>query len=121
MSETPIQSAASSVVPGSALAALEKEARWAHATVQEQAVLRRIAQQRDRLAARKAAKQQARTLQAQTQTIPADAPFVERALAFARLHPLASVGLVGVALWVGPRKLMRVGMAVLPLLSKLRR
>ncbi|MDR2324341.1 MAG: hypothetical protein LBE51_02905 [Acidovorax sp.] len=121
MSETPIQSASHSVATGPAQASLEKEARWAHASAQEQAVLRRIAQQRDRLAARKAAKQQARALQAQAQSIPVDAPLAERVLAFARLHPFASVGLVGAALWVGPRKLMRVGMAVLPLISKLRR
>lgn len=121
MSDTSTKSVTQPSVAGSSQALLEKETRWVNASVQEQAVLRRIALQRDRLAARKAAQRQARTLRAQASSVSPDAPLVQRAMAFARLHPVASVGLLGVALLLGPRKLMRMGVAVLPLLSKLRR
>lgn len=106
---------------GPAQALLEKELRWQQASLEERVVLQRIAQQRDRLAARKATYQQVAALRAQASAVSPDAPLIDRVLTFARLHPLASVGLVGAALLVGPRKIMRVGVAVLPLLAKLRR
>ncbi|BBL24735.1 MULTISPECIES: hypothetical protein [Comamonas] len=109
------------VVIGPAQALLVKESRWEHAGPEERAVLQRIAQQRDRLAARKATYQQVAALRAQASAVSPDAPLIDRVLTFARLHPLASAALVGAALLVGPRKIMRVGVAVLPLLAKLRR
>ena len=120
MSETKPQSAPRAPA-GSAQALLEKESRWEHASPEEKAVLHRIAQQRDRLTARKAAYQQVATLRAQASSVSPDAPLIDRVMTFARLHPVDSAGLVGAALFFGPRKLMRVGMTVLPLLAKLRR
>lgn len=121
MSETKSSSTAARPAAGSAQALLEKELRWQQASTEEKAVLQRIAQQRDRLTARKAAYQQVATLRAQASAVSPDAPLVERVMTFARLHPVASAGLVGLALFLGPRKIMRVGMTVLPLLAKLRR
>lgn len=108
-------------VAGTAQALLEKEARWVEASAEEKTVLQRIAQQRDRLSARKAAYQQVSALRSQASSVSPDAPLVERVMTFARLHPVASAGVVGAVLLLGPRKIMRVGMAVLPLLAKLRR
>ena len=103
------------------LLALQQEARWQHASDAEKAVLRRIALQRDRLTARQAAHRQARALRAQATAVSPDAPLIERAMTFARLHPVASAGLLGLALFLGPKKITRVAMAVLPVLAKLRR
>jgi len=119
-SATPARTAAVAVA-GSAQALLESEARWAQASAEEKAVLQRIALQRDRLSARKAAQQQAAALRAQATAVSPDAPLAERVLTFARLHPVASAAVLGLALFLGPRKLLRVGMSVLPLLAKLRR
>ncbi|HEY4665127.1 MAG TPA: hypothetical protein VIG85_09090 [Comamonas sp.] len=108
-------------VPITALAALEQDARWLNAGDNERAVLKRIALQRDRLAAAKQAQQQARALRAQVDAVPADAPFAERLMVFAKLHPVATAAVAGVALMVGPRKLLRWGTLALPLISKLKR
>lgn len=107
--------------PLSAMAALEQDARWLSASADERAVLKRIAMQRDRLAAAKQAQQQAKALRAQIDTVPADAPFAERLMVFAKLHPIATAAVAGVALMVGPRKLLRLGTMALPLISKLKR
>jgi len=103
------------------MAALEQDARWLSASADERAVLKRIAMQRDRLAAAKQAQQQAKALRAQIDTVPADAPFAERLMVFAKLHPIATAAVAGVALMVGPRKLLRLGTMALPLISKLKR
>ena len=108
-------------VAGAAVTVLEQEARWTTASAEEREVLLRIAKQRDRLASRRAARQQALTLRANASAVSPDAPLIERVTTFARLHPVASAGLVGLALFLGPRKIIRVGMTVLPLLAKLRR
>lgn len=104
-----------------ALAALEQDARWLTAGEDERAVLKRIAAQRDRLAAAKQAQQQAKALRAQIDTVPADAPLSERLVVFAKLHPVATAAVAGVALMIGPRKLLRWGTLALPLISKLKR
>ena len=109
------------VAKGMALALLEKEERWGQASDAEKTVLRRIAAQRDRLNARKAAQEQARSLKVQANAVSPDAPLIERLTTFARLHPVASAAVLGMAMFLGPRRLVRTGMTVLPLLSKLRR
>lgn len=104
-----------------AVAALEQDARWATAGDAERAVLKRIAMQRDRLAAAKQAQLQAKALRAVPETVPTDAPFAERLMVFAKLHPVATAAVAGLALMVGPRKLLRYGGMALPLLTKLKR
>ena len=104
-----------------ALAALEKDARWLTASDDERVVLKRIAMQRDRLAASKQAQQQAKALRSVPQTVPADAPLAERLMVFAKLHPVATAAVAGLALVIGPRKLLRYGGIALPLITKLKR
>ena len=104
-----------------AVAALEQDVRWLQASDAERVVLKRIAMQRDRLVAAKHAQQQAKALRAQADTVPADAPLAERLVVFAKLHPIATTAVAGLALMIGPRKLMRYGGLALPLLSKFKR
>jgi len=53
--------------------------------------------------------------------VPVDAPLAERLMVFARLHPVATAGVAGLALLLGPRKLWRYGALALPWINKLRR
>ncbi|WP_284335487.1 hypothetical protein [Comamonas sp. NoAH] len=115
------QSHAETPLVMTAMAALEKDARWLGASDEERAVLKRIAQQRDRLTAAKQAQLQAKALRAQPAAVSADAPFAERLATFVKLHPVASAAVAGLALMIGPRKLMRYGGLALPLLQKMRR
>lgn len=108
-------------VPLSAVAILEQDARWLAASEDERAVLKRIAMQRDRMAAANQAKAQAKSLRAQVDAVPADAPLIERLAVFAKLHPVATAAVAGVALMIGPRKLLRYGGIAVPLLAKLKR
>lgn len=110
-----------SILPMSAVEALEKDARWATATEEERVVLKRIAMQRDRMAAARQAKAQVKSLRAQVDAVPADAPLTERLAVFAKLHPIATAAVAGVALMIGPRKLLRYGGIALPFLAKLKR
>ena len=105
----------------SAVAALEQDVRWLQASDDERIVLKRIAMQRDRWVAAKHAQQQTKALRAQADTVPADAPLVERLVVFAKLHPVATAVVAGLALMLGPRKLMRYGGLALPLLGKFKR
>lgn len=114
-------SSAPAVQPVTALAALEKDARWLTAGDEERVVLKRIAMQRDRMAAAQQAKAQAKSLRTQPETVPADAPLTERLFVFAKLHPVATAAVAGLALVMGPRKLMRYGAMAVPLLAKLKR
>ena len=95
---------------------------WEGATQEQQLVLKRIAKQRARLQARSAARAQALTLQQQAkgaEQVSPDAPLAERAIAFVRLHPIATA-VAGVALMaLGPRKLMRWGTIAWPWVMKL--
>ena len=89
-------------------------------TEQQQRVLDRIALQRDRLRARRAAHHQAVALQAEETGIDPNAPLVARVLAFARLHPaVMAVAAVG-ALAAGPSRLIRWSSMLLPLLARMR-
>lgn len=112
--------ASSTAVPA-VVVPLEQRPEWRTASPQERAVLQRIAAQRERLKAAKSARVQAQTLRAQQQFVPADAPLMERVSTFVRLHPVASAAVAGVALMVGPRKLLRVASPLIPMLLKLRR
>ena len=103
------------------VATLEKDVRWLQATDAQRVVLKRIAAQRDRLAAARRAQVQARALSMSAQAVPADAPLPERLAAFARLHPVATAAVAAVALLMGPRKLVRYAGLVLPLLSRFKR
>lgn len=107
--------------PVTALAALKQSTHWELANAPEREILLRIAAQRDRLSSRQQAQMQAKTLRAQRTSVPAEAPFTERLAVFARLHPVALASFAALALVLGPRKLMRTGMALLPLITKLRR
>ena len=107
--------------PLSTMAALEQDARWASAGAQEREVLKRIAMQRDRLAAAKQAKMQALALKSERDSVPAEAPFAERLMVFAKLHPVATAAVAGVALMIGPRKLLRFGALALPIVAKFKR
>lgn len=108
-------------VPVTAVAALEKEARWLSANAPERAVLQRIAMQRDRLAGAQQAQAQAQHLRTQPEAVPADAPLAQRLLVFVKLHPVATAAVAGLALMIGPRKLLRYGSMALPLLAKFKR
>lgn len=107
--------------PLTALEALQREARWATATPQQREVLKRIALQRDRWAAARQAREQALAQRAARTSVPVDAPLAERLMVFARLHPVATAGVAGLALLLGPRKLWRYGALALPWINKLRR
>ncbi|ART48446.1 hypothetical protein [Acidovorax carolinensis] len=92
-----------------------------HATAAQQQVLDRIAVQRERLRARRAARLQSQALAAVAGTEDADATLLTRAIAFARQHPAAVAALAGVAIATGPRRLIRWAGVVLPLVMRLRR
>lgn len=108
-------------LPVTALAALEQDARWLNAGEQEREVLKRIAMQRDRLAATQQAHAQTKALRAQAHSVPADAPLPERLMVFAKLHPVATAAVAGLALMIGPRKLLRFAAMALPVITKLKR
>lgn len=122
-SSVPSQPATRAVVqlPVTALAALEHDDRWRTASEQERVVLQRIAMQRDRMAAAQQAKAQAKSLRMQSDSVPANAPLTERLFVFAKLHPVATAAVAGLALMIGPRKLLRYGSIALPLLAKFKR
>lgn len=87
----------------------------------QQKVLDRIALQRDRLRARRAAQRQALAVHSQQQGIEPDAPLVAKLLAFARLHP-AVVAVAAVAAAVaGPSRIIRWSSFLMPLLARMRR
>ena len=120
---TPSTSAASAESPLviSAVSALEKDIRWQQANEAQREVLLRIASQRDRLAAARKTQFEAKNLQKSPPTVPADAPLPERLAAFAKLHPVATAAAAGLAIMVGPRKLIRYGSLAWPLISKFKR
>lgn len=81
-------------------------------TPQQQALLGRIAAQRERLLRRAPAKPDG--------IDPAD-PLAIRLLAFARLHPLLTAGALGLVAIAGPARLGRLARVLLPLLLQTRR
>ena len=92
-----------------------------HAPQAPQRVLERIAVQRERLRARRAARIQSQALAEVSAGDDADAPLLARAIAFTRQHPAAVAALAGVAIAAGPRRLIRWAGVVLPLVMRLRR
>ncbi|WP_212645386.1 hypothetical protein [Delftia sp. PE138] len=94
-------------------------ALWPTSTVEQQQVMQRIAQQRERLRARSAAVAQARALSRAATHVRPDAPLIERVATFARLHPVAVGVAAAAALVMGPRKLIRIGTTLMPLLARL--
>lgn len=92
-----------------------------HATQAQQRVLERIAVQRERLRARRAARMQSQALAEVSAGDDADAPLLARTIAFTRQHPAAVAALAGVAIAAGPRRLIRWAGVVLPLVMRLRR
>jgi hypothetical protein len=91
-------------------------------TADQQRVLDRIALQRERLRARRAARAQSLAL-AQREPLGAalDESMLWRVAGFARQHPVAVATMAGVALVAGPRRLIRWAGVVLPMLMRLRR
>lgn len=98
-----------------------EQALSVHATAAQQQVLDRIAVQRERLRARRAARLQSQALAAVAGAEDADVPLLTRAAAFVRQHPAAVAALAGVAIATGPRRLIRWAGVVLPLVMRLRR
>ncbi len=91
-------------------------------TAAQQQVLERIALQRERLRARRAARAQSLALaQRDPGASGMDESLTLRAAGFAREHPLAVAAIAGVALVAGPRRLIRWAGVVLPMLMRLRR
>ncbi|GKT27062.1 hypothetical protein [Acidovorax sp. SUPP3334] len=90
----------------------------------QQRVLERIALQRQRLRARRAAHSQAVQVQAaqeQQQANDPDTPLSIRLLAFARSHPAAVAVAAGLAVVAGPSRLIRWAGLVMPLVMRMRR
>ena len=88
----------------------------------QQAVLDRIATQRSRLRARRAARAQSLALAHQGGGPGGiDESVLLRAAGFAREHPLAVAAMAGIGLLAGPRRLIRWAGVVLPVLMRLRR
>lgn len=107
----------------SAAAVSKAEATLRDAALPEahRVVLKRIAAQRERLNARRNARVQALALRSQAPQMPVGGPLVERVVAFARLHPVAVAAAAGVALMLGPGRLIRWTGIVLPLVARFRR
>lgn len=91
---------------------------WSTSSIEQQRVMQRIAQQRERIKARSAAVAQARALSRSATQVRPDAPLLERISTFARLHPVAVALAAAAAMVVGPRKLMRIGSTVLPVILR---
>ena len=118
---TAVEPKAESPLVISAVSALEKDVRWQQASEAQREVLMRIATQRDRLAAARRANLQAQGVQKTLMAVPADAPLPERLAAFAKLHPVATAAVAGIAIMIGPRKLIRYGGLAWPLINKFKR
>lgn len=89
-------------------------------TQAQQRVLERIAAQRERLRARRRQRLQAEAQAESQDTMPVDAPLVQRLVWFTREHPVAVAAVAGAALMAGPGRLVRWAGVLLPLVLKLR-
>lgn len=86
----------------------------------QQRVLDRMAAQRKRLHERRLQRERVLKTAFGDQVLAPDAPMVLRVGVFAKQHPVFVAALAGVALCIGPKKLLRwVGVA-LPLLVRLK-
>lgn len=91
-------------------------------TAAQQKVLDRIAAQRERLRARRAAREQSLALAQRAEPgSPMDESLALRAVAFAREHPMAVAALGAVGLAAGPRRLIRWAGVALPMIMRMRR
>lgn len=90
-------------------------------TAQQQRILDRIALQRERLRARRAARAQALAQSQHAAAGGAEDSLAVRAAGFAREHPLAVAAMAGVAVVAGPRRLIRWAGVLLPMVLRLRR
>ena len=91
-------------------------------TAEQQHLLDRIAMQRDRIHARRIARAQSLALSENRPAIGGvDESLALRVAGFAREHPVAVLGMAGVAAVAGPRRLVRWAGVFLPMLLKLRR
>lgn len=88
---------------------------------EQQAVLDRIAAQRERLRARRAARRQLAAAQAAAAGSQAGTPWFAKAIVFAREHPSVLAAAAGAALATGPRRVLRWAGLVLPLVLRARR
>lgn len=114
---------AASSTPG-VQSAVKKSLPTPTPTAAQQQVLDRIAAQRERLRARRAAYALSQALAAQQRSNElgsADDPLPLRAAAFARAHPLAVAAMAGAGLVAGPRRLLRWAGVLLPMLIRLKR
>ena len=118
---TAVEPKAESPLVISAVSALEKDVRWQQASEAQREVLMRIATQRDRMAAARRVNLQTQGMQKPLMAVPADAPLPERLAAFAKLHPVATAAVAGIAIMIGPRKLIRYGGLAWPLINKFKR
>ncbi len=84
----------------------------------KQHILDRIAVQRERLSARRAARAQAAAAaQAQGGAESSDS-FAARAMVFAREHPVAVAAAAGIALMAGPGRLIKWATVLLPIVMR---
>lgn len=91
-------------------------------TPEQQHVLERIAMQRERIHARRVAHAQSAALASSHGAGgELEESFALRAAGFAREHPLAVLGVVGLAAVAGPRRMIRWAGVLLPMLMRLRR
>lgn len=93
------------------------------ATPEQQQVIERIALQRERLRARRAARAQSLALAERNPGLggTVDESMALRLAGFAREHPVAVAAVAAGALVAGPRRLVRWAGVVLPLVMRLRR
>ncbi|MFT4243388.1 MAG: hypothetical protein QM569_14040 [Acidovorax sp.] len=91
-------------------------------TAEQQRVLDRIAQQRERLRARHAARAQSLALVKESgRAVNPEDPLALRLATFAREHPMALAVVAGAAVVAGPRRLVRWAGVLMPLLMRIKR
>ncbi|MFY3383881.1 hypothetical protein [Paracidovorax sp. MALMAid1276] len=93
------------------------------ASPEQQQVLERIAAQRERLRARRAARAQSLALAEGQSSLPGgvDESTLLRVAGFARAHPIAVAAVAAGAVVAGPRRIIRWAGVVLPWVLRLRR
>ncbi|NMM76570.1 hypothetical protein B2J86_00350 [Acidovorax sp. SRB_14] len=89
-------------------------------TPAQQRIIERMAAQRERLRARRARREQFLAMRKAEGGLGADAPLPLRVAVFAKQHPAALAALAGLALVLGPKRLVAWAGVVLPLLTRLR-
>lgn len=101
---------------------MSRPSRPAPPTPEQQAVLERIAAQRERLRTARAQRRQAWTAaMARGERVDPQAPLAARLWAFARLHPVFCALMLGGAALAGPARLVRWASLALPWVARWRR